>query len=147
MPHMATLSKPLMPRQGMAEVLKGTRADRLLLLAAIAGITLAWLTMRAGMASGPAVAEIYRGDTLLATYLLPGEGEPAIHFQTEGELGPTEITLDQQGARIATAPCSGQRCVRSGAHRHAGDFIACVPNRILVAIRGSDASRLDAVVE
>lgn len=144
---MATLTKPLLQRQGMAELLKGSRADRMLLLAAIAAIILAWFTIRANMAGGPAMAEIYRGDTLLATYMLPQAGQPAIHFEAEGELGPTEITLDHEGARITVAPCAGQRCVRSGAHRHVGDLIACVPNRILVAIRGSDASGLDAVVE
>jgi len=131
----------------MAEALKGTWADRLLLLLALALIAAVWLSVRLAEANGPAVAEIYRGDMLLATYPLPEPGEPAVHFQTEGEIGPTEIVLDHEGARIAAAPCSGQRCVRSGTHRHAGDFIACVPNRILVAIRGSDASRLDAVVE
>ena len=147
MPLMATLTKPPLGRQGMAEALKGTWADRLLLLAALAAISVAWLTIRSAEASGPPMAEIYRGETLLATYPLPAEGDQAIHFQTEGEIGPTEIRLDHEGVRIAAAPCAGQRCVRSGAHRHVGDFVACVPNRILVAIRGGDASRLDAVVE
>ena len=131
----------------MAEALKGTWADRLLLLLSLTLIAAAWLFIRSAEANGPAVAEIYRGDMLLATYPLPEPGQPAIHFQAEGEIGPTEIRIDHEGARIAAAPCAGQRCVRSGAHRHAGDFIACVPNRMLVAIRGSDASRLDAVVE
>lgn len=147
MPRMATLTKPLLPRQEMAAALKGTWTDRLLLLAALIAIVASWFLIRAGMAGGPAVAEIYRGEMLLATYPLPRQGEPAIHFRTEGELGPTEITLDHEGARITTSPCRGQRCVRSGAHRHVGDFIACVPNRILVAIRGGADSRLDAVAE
>lgn len=144
---MATLTRPPFGHQEMAEALKGTWADRLLLLLSLSLIVAVWLFVRAAEASGPAVAEIYRGETLLATYPLPEPGDSAIHFQTEGEIGPTEIVIDEEGARISVAPCAGQRCVRSGVHRHAGDFIACVPNRILVAIRGSAASRLDAVVE
>jgi len=35
----------------------------------------------------------------------------------------------------------------SGSHQHAGDMVACVPNRVLVALRGSGASAFDAVVE
>jgi len=65
----------------------------------------------------------------------------------EGDLGPSEIIIDEHGARIAASPCSSQRCVLSGAHTHAGDIIACVPNRILITLRGSDRTAFDAIVE
>ncbi|PIP03025.1 MAG: hypothetical protein COW18_03000 [Zetaproteobacteria bacterium CG12_big_fil_rev_8_21_14_0_65_54_13] len=131
----------------MMATLQGTRADRLLLLAALTTIVVAWLMIRSLMASGPAVAAVFHGDTLLATYPLPLAGEQAIHFEAEGELGSSEIIIDQHGARIAASPCATQQCVLSGAHRHAGDMIACVPNRILVTIRGSAEARFDAIVE
>ena len=93
------------------------------------------------------MADIYHGDTLVATYPLPQKGENPIHLQVKGELGLSEIIIDQQGARIASSPCPTQRCVLSGPHRHAGDLIACVPNRILITLRGHTESTYDAIVE
>lgn len=144
---MSVSVKPLIPRQSMSVLLQGTLTDRILLVIALAGITMAWFVVQAAVASGPTVAEVYHGKVLLATYPLPLAGEPAKSFQIEGELGSSEIRLDADGVRMLSSPCSAQRCVYSGAHRHAGDMIACVPNRILITIRGSAASRFDAIVE
>jgi len=106
-----------------------------------------WFVQKQAVASGPAVAEVYHGKVLLATYPRPLAGKPAKSFMIEGELGTAEILLDEHGVRMLSSPCSAQRCVYSGAHRHAGDIIACVPNRILITIRGSAESRFDAIVE
>jgi len=131
----------------MPELLKGTLTDRILLLISLLAIAVSWFVVQSVVASGPAVAEVYHGKVLLATYPLPLAGEPAKSFMIEGELGTSEILLDEHGVRMLSSPCSAQRCVYSGAHRHAGDIIACVPNRILITIRGSAESRFDAIVE
>lgn len=100
--------------------------------------------------SGPPMVSIYHDDTLLAVYPLPENGK-AIHFQAGGEIGVSEILINAHGARFTSSPCTSQRCVLSGVHRHAGDIIACVPNRILVSIRGQTAKdhapMLDALAE
>ena len=144
---MAVSVNPRIPRQGMTTLLKGSVTDRILLLISLVGITAAWFTVQALVASGPAVAEIYHGKRLLATYPLPKAGEVPKTFQINGELGPSEILLDEEGVRITSSPCSAQRCVYSGVHHHAGDMIACVPNRILITIRGNAKRRFDAIVE
>lgn len=131
----------------MLQLLKGSNTDRLLLLAALLAIAFSWFVIQSQISAGPAMAEIYHGQILLATYPLPQAGEAEQRFEVEGELGETVVVLDQQGARIASSPCSTQHCVLSGAHRHAGDIIACVPNRILISIRGKSASGYDAIVE
>lgn len=131
----------------MRHALKGTWTDRLLLLASVICIVGAWYLVQAAVAAGPVVADIYHADTLLATYPLPQRGAVPIHFQAKGELGISEIVIDAQGARIVSSPCATQRCVLSGAHKHAGDMVACVPNRILVALRGRGETAFDAVVE
>ena len=131
----------------MLDALKGSWADRLLLLVALLCIASSWFIIQAKIAAGPAMAEIYHGDRLLATYPLPQQGEPAIQLQIEGELGLSDIVIDEQGARIASSPCTSQRCVLSGSHKHAGDIIACVPNKILITLRGSSETRFDAIVE
>jgi len=137
----------LRPRQNMFDALKGRWADRLLLLIALISIVSTWLIIQSHIAAGPAMAEIYHGQTLLASYPVPQQGEPAITLQVEGDLGPSDIIIDEHGARIASAPCSSQHCVLSGSHAHAGDIIACVPNKILITLRGSAESRFDAIVE
>jgi len=144
---MPSLPTHALPRQSMRHALKGTWTDRLLLLATLVCIVAAWLLIQARVAAGPVVVDIYHADTLLATYPLPQQGEAPIHFQAEGELGASEIMIDAHGARIVSSPCTTQRCVLSGAHQHAGDMIACVPNRVLVALRGNAESAFDAVVE
>ena len=144
MPRLTITSRP---RQNILDALKGTWADRLLLLFTLLSIIAAWFMIQANLAAGPAMAEIYRGDTLLATYPLPQHGEPAITLQVEGEIGLSDIVIDEHGARIASSPCSSQRCVLSGSHAHAGDMIACVPNKILITLRGSAETGFDAIVE
>lgn len=140
-------SKVALPAPNLAAALRGRPADYLLLLLALVGIGVAWLYIRDVVTAGPPIAEIYHGDKLLASYRIPAQGEPAVHFVAAGDLGPAEIVIDASGARMQTAPCSSQRCVLAGAHSHAGDLIACVPNRILISIRGSRAQGFDAVVE
>ena len=96
---MAVSVNPRIPRQGMIRLLKGSLTDRILLLFSLAGIAAAWFIVQAVVASGPAVAEIYHGKTLLATYPLPKAGEAPNSFQIDGELGPSEILLDEDGVR------------------------------------------------
>lgn len=132
----------------MADAIKGSWADRIMLLLVLVGIYAAWLTIQAQVSAGPAMAEIYHGNTLLATYPIPSAGAAPIHLHVDGDLGTSEIIIDEHGARIASSPCSSQRCVLSGAHIHAGDMVACVPNKILIALHGShQASAFDAIVE
>jgi hypothetical protein len=147
MPHMVTPVSDLLPQQSMKNALKGTWADRILLLTSLPCIMLSWFIIQSTIAAGPAVAEIYYENTLVATYPLPQKGQAPIHFQLEGKLGLSEVVIDEQGARISSSPCNSQRCVLSGPHKHAGDVIACVPNRILITLRGSSESRFDAIVE
>ena len=144
---MPSLTCQPLPRQSMSDALKGTWMDRALLLLALLAIVAVWFGIQAQIAAGPARAEIYHADTLLATYPLPQQGEKPIHFQVEGDIGLVNILIDAAGARITSSTCATQRCVLSGAHRHAGDMIACVPNRVLISLRGSAASRFDAIVE
>ncbi|MDX8407996.1 MAG: NusG domain II-containing protein [Mariprofundaceae bacterium] len=136
-----------MPPQSLSQLLKGRWMDRALLLLALLGIALSWVVIQRSIAAGPPLAEIYHGDTLLASYRIPEPGQPPVHFEAEGDLGLSEIEIASDGARMLASPCSSQRCVLSGTHRHAGDLIACVPNRILITIRGSRDDRFDAVVE
>lgn len=91
---------------------------------------------------------IYHDDVLLARYPIPENGKP-IHFHARGELGVSEIVIDADGARFLSSPCTTGYCLSRGHRKEHGDIIACVPNRILIAIEGSRSgdTPLDAIVE
>ncbi len=145
---MATLTREEMDNQPLWYWFKGSWADRLLLLLCIALIIASWQWIHASVSSGPPMAMIYHGEKLLARYPLASDGEP-IHFHAEGELGVSEILIDRHGARFLSSPCTTHYCVAHGARNTHGDIVACVPNRILIAIEGSGNAHtsLDAIVE
>ncbi|MDR1444049.1 MAG: NusG domain II-containing protein [Treponema sp.] len=54
-----------------------------------------------------------------------------------GPLGDTIIELRGNEARIAASPCTGQNCIAAGAiHRH-GQWIACLPNQVMVSVQAA----------
>jgi len=53
-----------------------------------------------------------------------------------GPLGETVIVVENGVARIAASPCPLHYCERMGSIKHRGEIIVCVPNRVVVSIRG-----------
>ncbi|MDR1972266.1 MAG: NusG domain II-containing protein [Treponema sp.] len=92
----------------------------------------------------------------------PGSGVPRVVVEGEGRrwefpldagetltvggpLGDTVVELRGSRVRVLSSPCAGQTCVAAGAiHRH-GQWIACLPNRVMVRLEASDQQELDAV--
>ncbi len=145
---MATLASENTTKQNLWHWFKGSWTDRLLLLASLITIFYAWQWIDAEVSSGPPLVMIYHDDKLLARYAFPEDGKP-IHFHAKGELGISEIVIDADGARFLSSPCTTEYCVSRGHRKKHGDIIACVPNRILIAIEGSHKQNgtLDAIVE
>ena len=46
-----------------------------------------------------------------------------------------EILFEKDGASFVASSCKDQLCVRCGKLKNAGDSMACVPNRVVVAVR------------
>ena len=124
--------------------MKGTWADRFLLLLVLSGIAVSWQFVHALAGNGEAMVTIYHGQTRLAQY--PLHTRKHIHFMAHGELGDSEIVIADGNVFFLKSPCRNKLCVLAGHKHKIGDMIACVPNRILVAINGA-AKRFDAVVE
>jgi len=55
-----------------------------------------------------------------------------------GPLGVTVLEIKDGQARILSSPCPFKVCIGMGAIRHAGEIIACVPNRLLIEISGEN---------
>jgi len=126
--------------------LSGTAMDRWLLLLILLLIAGSWLWIRYQVNAGPPTVYIYHEHRLLAMYAVP-ENDQVIHYQAQGHIGISEIVISRHGVRMLHSPCSSQRCVLSGEHIRAGDMIACVPNHILVSIRGNHRQQLDGIAE
>ncbi len=60
-----------------------------------------------------------------------------------GPLGETQLRIEHGHARILAAPCPHKDCMRMGEASRTGDFLACVPNRLLVRINGKTGDRID----
>lgn len=51
------------------------------------------------------------------------------------ELPPMSIAIEADGGvRVAASDCPDQYCVRRGVCRKAGDFSACVPNKVILTL-------------
>jgi len=118
------------------QCLKGSWADRILLLFMLTGIVFLWFQISQTLAQGAPTAYVYHGEKLLAKYPLPHD-ERIIHVAAQGEIGISDIEISKQGIRFDSSPCSTHHCTLSGTKKYAGSVIACVPNHIMVVIHGS----------
>jgi hypothetical protein len=79
--------------------------------------------------------------------VITGEGEQWIFPQdavelvtVPGPLGDTVVSMRDGTARVLSSPCTNQTCVAAGAIQAHGQWIACLPNQVLVSI-GTSRSR------
>lgn len=133
------------------ECLKGTGADRLLLFLLLLGIIWLWFQINQTLAQGVPTAYVYHQKQLLASYPLPTD-EQIIQVDAKGEMGISEIEISKQGIRFLSSPCTTHYCTLSGHKAYKGSVLACVPNHIMVVLRGSAAKdehsvHFDAITE
>ncbi len=54
--------------------------------------------------------------------------------QVEGPLGITVVEVEGTRAHVVSSPCPDKICIRMGWLERAGDYSACLPNRVLVEV-------------
>ena len=130
--------------------LKGNVADRLLLVFMLLCTFLLWFEIQKQLSQGTPTAYIYHQQRLLAEYLIPTD-ESIIQVPANGEIGESNIEISKHGIRFVSSPCTTHHCTLSGYKSHAGSVLACVPNHIMVVVRGSpqgtEAGNFDAFAE
>ncbi len=62
-----------------------------------------------------------------------------------GPLGDTTIVIRGGRALVESSPCPDKLCVLAGEIQRPGQWIACLPNRVMVRIGGSSDQRVDDV--
>jgi len=65
-------------------------------------------------------------------------------LEIDGALGTSIIKIEEGKIRFTASPCLGKQCIHSGWLQHAGEFAACLPNRISVAVLGEEP-RFDSI--
>jgi hypothetical protein len=71
-----------------------------------------------------------------AAWVFPGDAEETV--AVPGPLGDTVVEIRGGQARVLSSPCQNQTCVAAGAVRSHGQWVACLPNRVLVSVEGSE---------
>ena len=102
----------------------------------IAGAITRWVL---GSRSGRAVIRVTAAN---ATWLLRPEEDQVL--DVTGPLGSNRIVVRGGEVFVESAPCANQICVKTGTASRPGQWIACLPNRVFVAVEGGGDERIDA---
>jgi hypothetical protein len=108
------------------------------------------------------IAVVLAGGGLLAWRVYAGDGTaPVLHIKGEtgewyypldrerhvtvhGPVGDTVVAIEGGEARVLSSDCPEKLCVRSPGIKRNGEWIACLPNRVLVTVEGSGGGAYDA---
>ena len=71
--------------------------------------------------------------------------EADARFEVPGPLGVTVVEVAGGAVRVADSPCRQKICRGMGAIEEPGEMIVCVPNRVVVVVRGDSRGSTDAV--
>ena len=63
----------------------------------------------------------------------------------DGTLGTTKVEVAGKGVRVIDSPCPLKICVESGPISRSGETLVCLPNRVVIRIKGGDTPSVDAV--
>jgi hypothetical protein len=110
------------------------------LILAAAGFCVFLFFLAAGQSSGKLLVEI---KTEKQTYLFPLDENRT--FVAEGPLGGTLVAISDGEAHVVDSPCKEKICIQAGQIKKAGEWIACLPNKVLVAIKGKPDEKIDVV--
>lgn len=89
------------------------------------------------------IAEIYFDGEIIDTVNLAEKEEKVI---TTGVHGETVIRADKGRIYFLSSCCEDKICVESGLLEKNGDFASCLPEKVVVKIKGEKDSNVDAIV-
>ncbi|WP_373166397.1 NusG domain II-containing protein [Agathobaculum sp. Marseille-P7918] len=106
----------------------------LLLAAALTAV------LAAGTQGDRLYAEIWQDNQLIERVALTDDTDRTIDLD-----GHNVIVLSGKSARMESADCRDQVCVRTGTLTRAGQVAVCLPNRVVLKIVG-ETGEIDAIV-
>lgn len=96
--------------------------------------------MAQNTAGGRLYAEVWQNDVLVERVVLTDETDRTIDLD-----GHNVIVLAGKTARVESADCHDQVCVRTGTLMRAGQVAVCLPNRVVLKLVG-ETGEIDAIV-
>lgn len=96
--------------------------------------------MAQNTAGGRLYAEVWQNDVLVERVALTEETDRTIDLD-----GHNVIVLAGKTARVESADCHDQVCVRTGTLTRAGQVTVCLPNRVVLKLVG-ETGEIDAIV-
>lgn len=96
--------------------------------------------MAQNTAGGRLYAEVWQNDVLVERVALTEETDRTIDLD-----GHNVIVLAGKTARVESADCHDQVCVRTGTLTRAGQVAVCLPNRVVLKLVG-ETGAIDAIV-
>jgi hypothetical protein len=114
-------------------------ADLLILLLALLVIGGISLRIYAGGGSDPQILVSSSDEK----YLYPLEAEARL--EVPGPLGDTVVHIHDGGVEVLSSPCPEKICIKTGRISRPGQWIACLPNRVFISIRGGEKEQPDAI--
>jgi hypothetical protein len=76
------------------------------------------------------------------SWVFPVDAEELV--TVPGPLGDTVVEIRGGMTRVLSSPCDNQTCVAAGHIHGRGQWVACLPNQVFVAIEGSQDAPVDA---
>ena len=131
----------------MSEELKNnlyaTRAQDIILGAVLICASVLWLILPTGAgAEGASAAVVYHDGRAVAELPLDRRGSRSFSFKS----GTISVeAVPGRGVRISQSNCPAKVCVHTGWIKKPGETIACLPNKLLVEIKG-EKQEYDAVI-
>ena len=112
----------------------------LLLAAGIIGMT----AVRIGRNRGGAAVQVTVDGELYGRYPLEQSGGREIPITVDGRVSNT-LQLEEGSAKMILADSPDKLCVHQKAVSKQGETIVCLPNKIVVEIRGSEKTEFDSI--
>ncbi|MFQ6093576.1 MAG: NusG domain II-containing protein [bacterium] len=118
-----------------------TLGDRLLIGALLVCALLGLIMLPSGRPRGT-WAVVESGDGSARRLDLSTDQEVPI----SGPLGETVVEVSAGRVRVESSPCPHKICVQMGFRDRNGDVIVCIPNKVIVCVRGGErGERVDGV--
>jgi hypothetical protein len=141
----ASASAPVIGRSGVMRRSPLRPYDFVVFL--VAGAVIVAFSLFAWRQGGPASTVEVKSDAGVFVYSFDEERE--IRFS--GPLGDTVVMVADGSVRFTESPCRDKICIAQGALTEAGQWAACLPNRVFITVVGAsrgrtngDASDVDA---
>jgi len=76
-------------------------------------------------------------------WIYPLDAEATV--RVPGPLGATVVEIADGAVRVISSPCPEKICIKTGRISKPGQWIACLPNRVFISIRGRNSEQPDAI--